>query len=77
MTNDLTLIETDVLDELLEKAFAYDIISEDNQLMYEEDWNEINKQIEIKKNNFLNKYVNIPIELDETIIDGLEKIGYK
>ena len=77
MTNNLTLIESDVLDEILEKAFLYEIISENNQLMYEEDWANINKQVEIKKNNFLSKYVNVPMEFDETIVEGLEKMGYK
>lgn len=77
MTNNLTLIESDVLDEILEKAFLYEIISENNQLMYEEDWSNINKQVEIKKKNFLSTYVNVPMEFDETILEGLEKMGYK
>ena len=77
MTNNLTLIESDVLDEILEKAFLYDIVSENLPLMYEEDWANINKQVEIKKNNFLSKYVNVPMEFDETIVEGLEKMGYK
>ena len=77
MTNNLTLIESDVLDEILEKAFLYEIISENNQLMYEEDWANINKQAEIKKNNFLSTYVNVPMEFDESIVEGLEKMGYK
>lgn len=77
MTNNLTLIESEVLDELLEKAFLYEIISENNQLMYEEDWPNINKQVKIRKNNFLSTYVNVPMEFDETIVEGLEKMGYK
>ena len=77
MTNNLTLIESDVLDEILEKAFLYEIVSENNQLMYEEDWPNINKQVKIKKNNFLSKYVNVPMDFDETIVEGLEKMGYK
>ena len=76
MTNNLTLIESDVLDILLEKAFLYDIIAENNQLMYEEDADEINKQVEIRKANFLSKYVEFPITLDEEIINELEKRGY-
>jgi len=77
MTNNLTLIESEVLDELLEKAFLYEIISENNQLMYEEDWPNINKQVKIKKNNFLSKYVNVPMDFNETIVEGLEKMEYK
>ena len=77
MSNNLTLIESDVLDTLLEKAFLYDIIAENNQLMYEEDVDEINKQVEIRKANFLSKYVEIPMKLDDTIMDGLDARGYE
>ena len=78
MTNNLTLIESEVLDELLEKAFLYDILSENNQLMFEEDWPSINKQVIIKKDNFLSNYVTIPlVDLDGTIEEGLKKLEYE
>lgn len=77
MTENLTLIESEVLDELLEKAILYDIIAEENQLFYETDWDEINKKIAIRKANFLSKYIDVPINLDETLADKLEEIGYK
>lgn len=77
MTDNLTLIESEVLDELLEKAILYDIIAEENQLFYETDWDEINKKIATRKANFLSKYIDVPINLDETLADKLEEIGYK
>lgn len=76
MTENLTLIESKVLDELLEKAILYDILSEENQLYYETDWDKINKRIAARKSNFLSKYIDIPLELDDTIVDGLAKTGY-
>ena len=77
MTENLTLIESEVLDELLEKAILYDILSEENQLYYETDWDEINKRIAARKANFLSKYIDVPINLDETLADKLEQLGYK
>ena len=77
MTDNFTLIESEVLDELLEKAILYDILSEENQLYYETDWDEINKRITARKANFLSKYIDVPINLDETLADKLEQIGYK
>ena len=75
MTNNLTLIETEVLDELIEKAFAFDQLQNPicGYVLNQIDW----KEVEIDKANFLKKYVDIPIELDDSIIDGLEKMGYK
>lgn len=77
MTNNLTLIESEILDELLEKAILYDIIAEENQLLYTEDLEDINKKIAIRKANFLSKYIDVPIDLNETLADKLEEIGYK
>lgn len=77
MTENLTLIESEVLDELLEKAILYDILSEENQLYYETDWDEINKRIVARKANFLSKYIDVPINLDETLADKLEQLGYE
>jgi hypothetical protein len=77
MTNNLTLIESEVLDELLEKAILYDILSEENQLYYETDWNEINKRIAARKANFLSKYIDVPIDLNETLADKLDELGYE
>lgn len=77
MTNNLTLIESEILDELLEKAILYDILSEENQLYYETDWDKINKRIATRKANFLSKYIDVPINLDETLADKLEQLGYE
>ena len=75
MTDKLTLIEDKVLDELLEKAFAFDQLQNPicGYVINQIDW----KQVEIDKANFLTKYVTVPIDLDETIMDGLEKLGYE
>ena len=72
MTHDLTLIETDVLEELLEKAFTYDI---EHMSQVHPPASEINKMVQRKKKDFLSKYVNVPLELNETIAEGLEKMG--
>jgi hypothetical protein len=74
MTHDLTLIETDVLEELLEKAFTYDI---EHMSQVHPPASEINKIVQKKKKDFLSGYVNIPLDLNESIADGLEKMGYK
>lgn len=74
MTDDLTLIETSVLKELLEKALIYD--AENTQDFVNKNWAEINKDIMIRKENFLSNYINVPINLDKEIIDKLEE-GYK
>lgn len=74
MTNDLTLIETDVLEELLEKAFTYDI---EHVSQVHPPASEINKMVQKKKKDFLSHYVNVPIDLNDSIIDGLEKMGYE
>ena len=75
MTDNLTLIENKILDELLEKAFAFDQLQNPicGYVINQIDW----KQVEIDKANFLTKYVTIPIDLNETVVDGLEKLGYK
>ena len=75
MTDKLTLIEDKVLDELLEKAFAFDLLQNPicGYVINQIDW----KQVEIDKANFLTKYVTVPVDLDETIMDGLEKLGYE
>lgn len=75
MTNDLTLIETEVLEELLEKAILYDLI-EDEYILKQEN-PDINHKVLIKKHNFLSKYINVDVNFDVTIVDALEKKGYK
>lgn len=72
MTYDLTLIETSVLSELLEKALIYDA-EKNTQDFVNKSWAELNKSIMIKKENFLSNYVNVPINLDKEIIDKLEE----
>lgn len=76
MSSNLTLIESDKLDAILEKAFIYDILAEENQLIYQEDWAEINKKVEKRKRDFFSCYVEFPLDLDETIVDKLEEKGY-
>lgn len=76
MSSNLTLIESDKLDAILEKAFIYDILAEENQLIYQEDWAEINKMVEKRKRDFFSCYVEFPLDLDETIVDKLEEKGY-
>ncbi len=75
MTDKLTLIEDTVLDELLEKSFAFDQLQNPicGYIINQIDW----KQVEIDKANFLAKYVTVPLDLDETVVDGLEKLGYE
>ena len=75
MTNDLTLIETEVLEELLEKAILYDLI-EDEYILKQKN-PDINHKVSIKKHNFLSKYINVDVNFDVTIVDALEKKGYK
>lgn len=76
MSSNLTLIESDKLDAILEKAFIYDILAEENQLIYQEDWAEINKMVEKRKRDFFSRCVEFPLDLDETIVDKLEEKGY-
>ena len=75
MTDNLTLIQDKVLDALLEKAFAFDQLQNPicGYVLNQIDW----KQVAIDKANFLTKYVTVPIDLNETVVDGLEKLGYK
>lgn len=79
MTDNFTLIESEILDELLEKALYYDIIfCEMNNLpMYEIDYIKLNKDVATRKANFLSKYIDVPINLDETLADKLEQLGYE
>ena len=77
MTNDITLIESEKLDELLEKAILYDILAEENQLLYTEDLEDINKKAAIRKANYLAKYIEIPMDFDDTIVDKLDELGYE
>lgn len=68
MTNNLTLIESEVLDELLEKAILYDLVI--NPRLIPEN---INKDVMIRKANFLSKYIEIPLDINETIAEKLEE----
>ena len=74
MTHDLTLIESDVLDNLVEKAFAWEVYQEYGT---ELPWSDANKKIIQKKHDFLSKYINVPVDLSETVVEGLEKLGYE
>ena len=71
---DLTLIESDVFDELLEKAITLDVMLENNLMRNTfVGWN-FNTEVATRKANFLAKYVTIPVNLDETIADKLEEM---
>lgn len=63
--SDFTLIETDKFNEILEKALAYDILTEWNSFMYEVDWFLVNKEIEKRKILFMSDYVDVNIDLSE------------
>ena len=63
--SDFTLIETDKFNEILEKALAYDILTEWNSFMYEVDWFLVNKEIEKRKALFISDYVDVNIDLPE------------
>ena len=67
MEYDLTLIETEKLEELIEDAFVL------RQLLNQVNWNKVKKD----KEEFLSKYVNIPLDLNEDIEKSLEERGYK
>ncbi len=56
--SDFILIEIDKFNEILEKALAYDILTEWNSFMYEVDWFLVNKEIEKRKVLFMSDYVN-------------------
>lgn len=73
MTNSLTLIESDILDELIERAFAFDQIMNEKKEITLIDW----KQVAIDKANFLSKYIKVNCDFDKNIVDGLEKRGYE
>lgn len=80
MTQNLILIEMSVLEELLEKAYTYDVEKEyalKNRKMTDFIMLQMNKKVQRKKKEFLSNYVNVPVDLDESIADGLEKMGYK
>lgn len=70
MAKDLVLIETNVLEDILERAFAWDLHEEyGNELT----WSAKNRKIMQKKHDFLSQYVNISLNANETIADGIEK----
>ena len=73
MTDNLTLIESDVLDELIERAFAFDQIMNEKKKITSVDW----KQVAIDKANFLSKYITVNFDFNKNIVDGLEKRGYE
>ena len=75
MTNNITLIESEKLDELLEKAFAFDQLQNPTcgYILNTIDW----KQVEIDKANYLAKYIEIPMDFDDTVVDKLDELGYE
>lgn len=75
MTNFLTLIESEVLDELIEDHFAIQQLQNPicSYVLNQIDW----KQVEIDKKNFLSKYVNVDVNLNQSIVEALEERGYE
>ena len=76
MEYDLTLIETEKLEELIEDAFILRQL-EDPVCGYvlnsQVNWDKLKKD----KEKFLSAYVNIPLNLTEDVEKTLEERGYK
>ena len=66
----LTIIESKKLDELLEKAILYDMVEEEYRFVQNNP--DINKQIMIRKANFLSDYVDVTFDLEEQAAKLLE-----
>ena len=66
----LTIIESEKLDELLEKAILYDMVEEEYRFVQNNP--DINKQVMIRKANFLNDYVDVTFDLEEQAAKLLE-----
>ena len=66
----LTIIESEKLDELLEKAILYDMVEEEYRFVQNNP--DINKQIMIRKANFLSDYVDVTFDLEEQAAKLLE-----
>ena len=76
MTNNLTLIESEVLDKLIEDSLAFKQLQNPicGYVLNQIDW----KQVESDKAKFLSKYVEIKMDdPNGTIETGLEKLGYE
>lgn len=71
MGNNLTLIETEVFDQILERAIAYDLITEYERCVYPPNFN---RSLMLRKTDFLSALVTIPIDLDEDIAEKLENL---
>ncbi len=67
MGYDLTLIETEVLEELIEDAFVL------RQLVNKINWDKLKKD----KEKFLSTYINVPLNLTDEIEESLKERGYK
>lgn len=74
MNNKLTLIESDVLDELIEYYFAFKQLDNprSKHVLGGINWT----QVKLDKEAFLEKYVNIDINLNEEIEKELKRRGY-
>ena len=66
----LTIMESEKLDELLEKAILYDMVEEEYRFVQNNP--DINKQIMIRKANFLSDYVDVTFDLEEQAAKLLE-----
>ena len=75
MSNDLILIEEEVFEEMLESHLAFQQLMNPicGYVLNQIDW----KQVENEKKNILDKYITIPVNLDEKVVDKLEERGYK
>ncbi len=74
MNNKLTLIESDVLDELIEGYFAFKQLDNPRSRHVSGGINWAKAKSD--KEAFLEKYVNIDINLDEEIEKVLKQRGY-
>ena len=74
MSNKLTLIESDVLDELIEGYFAFKQL--DNPRSRHVSGGINWAQVKLDKEAFLEKYINIDIDLNEEIEKALKQRGY-
>lgn len=71
MGNNLTLIESEVFDQILEQAISYELITEYERFVYPPNFN---RKLILRKTDFLNTFVTIPIDSKETIAEKLEKL---
>lgn len=70
MNHELTLIENDVLDELINKAIKFDMGLNNTSAIYDSR----EKEIEKRYLEFIKDYVTIPIDLPPEVTEKMEKV---